>query len=150
MDALELGLKEETSAVVRKEPTSGGANRTRPDLIVTNTGGRLATDVTIATPGTVSSANGGEQAAAQSASRKKRDVWQRWSDVHGMDFCPFVGEASGSFLREALPWLRRILSGRSLVMQDACTVIMDRCIVAMLTAQVVFFTAAGGSLEFAG
>jgi hypothetical protein len=147
MESLETSALGFAAATVRSEPVSGGANRSRPDLIITTMSGKYATDVTVATPGTLATAGLGAGAAASAASRVKRDAWQPWAQAYGMNFCPFVVEATGTLHTEIFPWLRRIFRDRSICPADTCRVVADRAVAAMLKNQVALFVAASGNIS---
>lgn len=57
------------------EPSAGGLNKARPDAILTLPVGTFATDVTIATPGSLSVANESTLAAASVALKRKQQQW---------------------------------------------------------------------------
>lgn len=145
VDTLAAAITEVAAGTTRVEPPSGQANRSRPDIMHCASVGRFATDVTVATPGTVTVMSTTALAAAAAAGKKKSDLWGNWALTRGIDFAPFVLEATGAAPKEGAAWLRRIFRHCSGGTQDAVEFVMGRCVHALLHGQLALFTAAAGT-----
>lgn len=145
LDALAGEITAAAGGVTRLEPASGQANRSRPDIVHVAPVGRFAADVTVATPGTGPVHTQGQPAATRAASRKSH-IWSAWAEARGIDFVPFVLEATGASTKENAAWLRRLLQHTTTTSIGAASQqVLGAAVAAMLHGQLALFNSASGS-----
>ena len=150
LDALAGEITAAAGGITRLEPASGQANRSRPDIVHVAPVGRFAADVTVATPGTGPVHTLGRAAATRAAARKSQ-AWGPWAEARGVDFVPFVLEATGASTKENAAWLRRLLQHTTTTGANAAAQqVLGAAVAAMLHGQLALFNSASGSCSIGG